>query len=60
MVHDDTEVLLVLKTRGDAFPALRDRIVALHPYDCPEIIALAADEVFPTYLAWVLGEVAPS
>ena len=56
-VHDESEVLMVLKTRREGVEALRERVVALHPYECPEVVALAADEVHPPYLAWVLGEV---
>jgi periplasmic divalent cation tolerance protein len=56
-VHDEAEVLVVLKTRRDAVEALRARVVALHPYECPEVVALSVGDVHPPYLAWVLGEV---
>ena len=56
-VHDDAEVLLVLKTSHDAVERLRARVVALHPYDCPEVVALPVSAVHPPYLAWVLGQV---
>ena len=36
----DSEHLLLIKTTSERFEALRDRIVALHPYDIPEIIAV--------------------
>lgn len=50
---DDREVLCLIKTRRALFPALRDRLTALHPYEVPEIVALAAEEVSRAYLDWV-------
>src|SRR5688572_17945925 len=37
---DDAEVLCLFKTRRSSYPALRDRVTALHPYEVPEVIAL--------------------
>ena len=42
-VHSDREILLLIKTTREHFEALRERIVALHPYDVPEVIALTID-----------------
>jgi periplasmic divalent cation tolerance protein len=44
-VQEDDEVLLVLKTTRARFEALRDRVLALHPYEVPEVIALAVEAV---------------
>ena len=52
-VHDDAEALLVLKTTRGRFEALRDRILALHPYDVPEVIALPVEAGSAAYLAWI-------
>lgn len=51
---DEAEVLCLIKTRRALYPALRDRLTALHPYDVPEIIALPVCEGNAPYLAWVL------
>ena len=40
-VEDEAEALLVLKTTRARFEALRDRVLALHPYAVPEVLALA-------------------
>jgi periplasmic divalent cation tolerance protein len=56
-VHDDTEVLAIMKTTAERAAALRDRLVALHPYDVPEAIVLPVSEGHAPYLAWVTGEV---
>jgi len=50
---DEPEVLCLMKTRLDLFPALRERIAALHPYQVPEIIALPLAAGSAPYLEWV-------
>jgi periplasmic divalent cation tolerance protein len=55
-VQDDAEALLVLKTARDRFDALRARVLALHPYDVPEVIALPIEAGSAPYLAWIVGE----
>lgn len=58
-VHDDAEVLLLIKTTRAAFPALRDRVLALHPYELPELLAVDVDGGHLPYLAWVAAGVGP-
>lgn len=53
-VADDAEALCLIKTRPALYPALRDRIAALHPYQVPEILALPLADGNAAYLAWVL------
>lgn len=55
-IEDEAEALLVLKTTRDRFEALRARILALHPYQVPEVIALPVEAGSAPYLAWVLAE----
>ncbi len=57
-VEDDTEVLMIIKTRGERFDALRRRIEELHPYEVPEVLALPVREGAPAYLAWLIKETA--
>lgn len=56
-VQRDGEVLVVFKTTATTYPALRDRIVELHPYDVPEILALPVPRGSESYLEWVRREV---
>src|SRR5690349_22225370 len=49
----DSEQLLLIKTTRDRFAALRDRIVALHPYELPEVIAVDIASGSADYLAWI-------
>ncbi len=55
-VQDEPEALLLLKTTRDRFEALRDRVLALHPYDVPEVVALPVEAGSARYLAWLAGE----
>ena len=52
-VHDDPEVLLILKTRAALSAALAERVRALHPYELPEVIALPVTGGSEPYLDWV-------
>jgi periplasmic divalent cation tolerance protein len=55
-VQDEPEALLVLKTTRSRFEALRERVLALHPYEVPEVIALPVEVGSAPYLAWIAGE----
>ena len=52
-VETAAEILLVLKTTRARHAALQARLVALHPYDVPELVALPAVAGLPAYLHWV-------
>ena len=52
-ICDEPEQLAIVKTTSDRFPALRDRLVELHPYDVPEVIALDVHDIHLPYLGWV-------
>ncbi len=57
-VQEDAEALLVLKTTRARFDALRARVLALHPYELPEVIALPIEAGSAPYLAWIAAETA--
>jgi periplasmic divalent cation tolerance protein len=56
-VSKEPEVLVVLKTTTEALDAVRKRILELHPYEVPEVIALDVREGHVPYLDWVRAEV---
>lgn len=58
-VCDEREVLCLLKTRRSRFPALRERVLALHPYEVPEVVALPIVEGDGRYLAWLRDQTNP-
>ena len=55
-VSDETEWLLVLKTRRDRVGAVEARVRELHSYDVPEVIALPVIAGSSPYLAWIASE----
>lgn len=55
-VQDDTEQLLIIKTTTDRLEALTTRLVELHPYSVPEVIALPIEHGFAGYLDWVTAQ----
>ena len=52
-VQQEDEVLVILKTEGARAEALRERVVALHPYDIPEVLVLPILGGHAPYLEWV-------
>ncbi len=57
---EDAETLLLIKTRASLLPQLTERLVDMHPYEVPEVIALplAEGEGNPDYLKWLLEQTA--
>ncbi len=55
-VEEESEALLLVKTTRERFPVLRDRVLALHPYQVPEVLALPVEAGSDRYLAWLAGE----
>lgn len=49
----DAELLLLIKTTRARFAALSARIVALHPYELPEVVAVDVALGHEPYLAWI-------
>ena len=50
---EDEEFLLLIKTDQEHFKVVEKRILSLHPYDLPEIIALPITQASKDYLTWV-------
>ena len=59
-VCDEAEVLAICKTTRDRYEALRDRVVKLHPYEVPEVIAFDVAAGHAPYLSWLAESVALS
>ena len=51
------EVPLLLKTTANAVRALTERVVALHPYACPCVLAMPVESGHPGFLRWIGEEV---
>ena len=57
---EEEEVLLLLKTSSEMVEALRARLLALHPYECPEFLVFEASSADPRWLEWLLGGLRPA
>ena len=55
-LQDESETLAVIKTTDDRLGELQRRLIALHPYEVPEVLALPASGGYAAYFAWVAGE----
>ena len=55
-VLEDTEAIVVLKTREDLVDALVERVKALHSDDCPCVVALPIVGGNADYLDWIIKE----
>jgi len=58
-IETATEVLAIFKTTSAAFPAFEQCLTELHPYEVPEIIAIAPDKIAEPYRKWVDAESRP-
>ena len=56
--YDEQETLVIIKTTRDRFEAMRARLVALHPYEVAEVIAMPVAAGHPPYVDWVTAQVA--
>ena len=52
-IHEDREVLLLVKTRSAQAAPLEARVRELHPYDLPEVVRMPLSGGSQPYLEWV-------
>ncbi len=57
-VQTEQQTQLLVKTRAEVWPGLRERIIGLHSDDVPEVLALPVRDGNPAYLRWI-DEVVP-
>ena len=55
-VETAEEWLCLIKTRQELYPQLERAILALHPYDVPEILAVPVASGHAPYIDWVRSE----
>jgi len=57
-VADESEVVVLLKTRGERLAELEAAFAELHPYTLPELLALPVGHGLDRYLGWIAAETA--
>lgn len=58
-IETSDEVLVIFKTTQAAYPAFEQKLLELHPYEVPEILALPIEKASPAYAQWVIAETRP-
>ncbi|MGH8494949.1 MAG: divalent-cation tolerance protein CutA [Gammaproteobacteria bacterium] len=54
-MQQESECLLLIKTTAVAFDRLEARLLALHPYELPELVAVPVERGSAAYLDWLTG-----
>lgn len=57
-IQDDTEFMLVIKSRRDLIDQLAEALRAVHSYTTPELVVLPILGGLPDYLSWMDAELA--
>ena len=52
-IMEDDETILLIKTQSTLFEKIKTRIIELHTYDLPEIVALNITNANKAYLNWI-------
>jgi len=55
-IADESEAVVLLKTRSAALQPLKAAFQELHPYKVPELLALPVASGLEPYLAWISDE----
>jgi periplasmic divalent cation tolerance protein len=55
-VADESEVVVLIKTRAVRVAELESAFAELHPYKVPELLALPVTQGAVPYLGWIAGE----
>ncbi len=55
-IQDDTESLLICKTRQDRVEAFMSEVRSIHSYDVPELVCLDAAAVEEHYASWLVQQ----
>jgi periplasmic divalent cation tolerance protein len=56
---DDEESIVFMETATDRLQAAMERMRALHPYDCPKLVAIDPAAVNDDYVRWALRQTRP-
>lgn len=53
-IQHDLEWTLLIKTRRDLYDTLEKQLLALHPYELPEILLTPVEHGLPGYVGWLM------
>ena len=52
-IQQDDEELLIIKSRFELFEQLEQRLLELHPYELPEVVAVPIETGSTQFLEWI-------
>lgn len=52
-INEDSEVLMLMKTKTALFDSVKEEILKLHSYEVPEIIAVPVINGSESYIKWI-------
>ncbi len=55
-VQDDTEAVLIAKTKSSSVSAIIEKVKSIHSYECPCIVSWPIQEGNPDFLDWIQKE----
>ncbi|MFH0975608.1 MAG: divalent-cation tolerance protein CutA [Spirochaetota bacterium] len=50
---DESECLMIIKSKESLFDSIKKEIVSLHPYEVPEIFSFNISDGLESYLNWI-------
>jgi len=56
-VQEDSEVMLIIKTKTEAIDSLKTEVLSIHPYEVAEFISLPIEQGSEPYMKWIEGQV---
>ncbi|MDY0241823.1 MAG: divalent-cation tolerance protein CutA [Rhodospirillaceae bacterium] len=58
-IQEEQEVVLIAKTTSEKVDSVTARVLELHDYDCPCVVAIDIKTGNPSFLRWIEDETAP-
>ncbi len=58
-IEEDTELIVLLKTRESLVHIIMEKIKRLHPYDVPAILVFKIEKGLNAYFEWIKTETLP-
>ena len=59
-IHNDNEVILLLKTKSALFENVKDKVLDLHSYDLPCIVEIPVKNCHKEFANWITSSISPS
>ncbi len=55
-LQEDSETVLIAKTRHESVERVIERVKSLHSYECPCVVSWPIDQANSQYLEWIAAE----